>query len=332
MGFFSPWFLAGVIGVGLPIWLHLLKRHKTDPRPFPSLMFFEKREQSSVMHKRLDYILLFILRTLILVLLALLFANPFYRRSTPKAEGKNIVVVAVDHSFSMRAVAGGESRLDKAKREAMNVLGKIPPATAAEVVALGGQLQAMTQQTTDSSELRAAVASIEPSDGRASFGDIARFARQLSEASKTPVELPRDQRPPEIGDAARLHRYAPESGHHADPASGGRRTSQLDGGERVRESRIYDPNRFRIQATIAGFDTPAADRTVSLILNGKTAQTKMVNVPANGRSQVEVIGLDASYGVQQVRSAHRLSRRVRGRRPVSVFGGADRSKESSVRG
>jgi hypothetical protein len=35
MGFFSPWFLGGLIAVGLPIYLHLLKRHKTDPQPFP---------------------------------------------------------------------------------------------------------------------------------------------------------------------------------------------------------------------------------------------------------------------------------------------------------
>ena len=44
-------------------------------------MFFEKREQSSVKHRRLDHILLFVLRTLMLVLLALLFANPFIRQS-----------------------------------------------------------------------------------------------------------------------------------------------------------------------------------------------------------------------------------------------------------
>ena len=70
--------------MGLPVWLHLLKRHKTDPTPFPSLMFFEHREQSSVQHRRLDYILLFLLRTLMLVLLALLFASPFINRLTPK--------------------------------------------------------------------------------------------------------------------------------------------------------------------------------------------------------------------------------------------------------
>ncbi len=122
------------MGVGLPIWLHLLKRHKSDPRPFPSLMFFERSEQSSVVHRRLDHILLFILRTLMLVLLALLFANPFINRATPKAAGKKMVVVAVDDSFSMRAASGtsGESRLDKAKREALDMISGIPATTGAK--------------------------------------------------------------------------------------------------------------------------------------------------------------------------------------------------------
>src|ERR1700744_2018570 len=122
MGFLTPWFLAGVVGVGMPVWLHLLKRHKSDPRPFPSLMFFERREQSSVVHRRLDHILLFILRTLMLVLLALLFPNPFINRFTPKAKGKKLLVVAVDNSFSMRTTQGGKSRLDQAKKQALDIL------------------------------------------------------------------------------------------------------------------------------------------------------------------------------------------------------------------
>ena len=58
MGFFAPWFLAGAVAVGLPVWLHLLKRHKTDPKLFPSLMFFEYREVSSMKHRRLEHLLL----------------------------------------------------------------------------------------------------------------------------------------------------------------------------------------------------------------------------------------------------------------------------------
>ena len=58
MGLFAPWFLAGVAAVGLPVYLHLLKRHSTTPRPFSSLMFFEPRTQSSIKHRRLQYFLL----------------------------------------------------------------------------------------------------------------------------------------------------------------------------------------------------------------------------------------------------------------------------------
>src|SRR5258707_6498310 len=146
MGFFSPWFLAGIAAVGLPIWLHLLKRHKTDPKMFPSLMFFEHHEQSSVKHRRLDYILLLSLRTLMLLLLALLFANPFINRLTPKGEGKRIVVVAVDRSFSMRTTDGAGTRLDRPKPQALDQLAKIPGGTTAPVIGLGGTGQARTQQ------------------------------------------------------------------------------------------------------------------------------------------------------------------------------------------
>ena len=33
MGLFAPWFLAGIAGVALPIYLHLLRRHTTTPHP-----------------------------------------------------------------------------------------------------------------------------------------------------------------------------------------------------------------------------------------------------------------------------------------------------------
>jgi len=303
MGFLTPWFLAGVVGVGLPIWLHLLKRHKSDPRPFPSLMFFERREQSSVVHRRLDHILLFILRTILLILLALLFANPFINRATPKASGKKMVVVAVDDSFSMRAAANGisgESRLDKAKREALDIISGIPATTSAEVLALSGTVNAMTQPINDPAELRGAVAAIKPTDSRASFGELARFTRTLSESTKMPIEvhlvsdLQKTALPPGFTDL----RLAGDTTLILHPVGGEIPNWSV---ENVKApAHIYDPKRVRIQATIAGFGAPAAKRTVSLMLNGKVAQTKQVDVPDSktspGRAQVEFNELAASYG------------------------------------
>src|ERR1700684_1079040 len=108
MGFFAPWFLAALAAVGLPVYIHLLRKHTTTPRLVSSLMFFERGTQSSVRHRRLRYLLLFALRALLMLLLALLFAQPFLRRKTVAASDKLLVVV-VDDSFSMNAPAGAVS-------------------------------------------------------------------------------------------------------------------------------------------------------------------------------------------------------------------------------
>src|SRR5207248_10656255 len=103
MGFLTPWFLAGTLAVGLPIWLHLLKKHKTTPLPFASLMFFERRTQSSIKHRRLRYLLLFALRLALVALLAFAFARPFVNSTTvASARRGKLLVFAVDNSFSMR--------------------------------------------------------------------------------------------------------------------------------------------------------------------------------------------------------------------------------------
>ena len=99
MGFLAPWFLAGVAAVGLPVWLHLLRKHKTTPLPFSSLMFFEKRTQSSIKHRRLRYLLLFSLRALLVLLLVLAFAHPYIHQTVlpPNAPAKS-TVLAIDNS------------------------------------------------------------------------------------------------------------------------------------------------------------------------------------------------------------------------------------------
>ena len=55
---------------------------------------------------------------------------------------------------------------------------------------------------------------------------------------------------------------------------------------------VYDPKRARVSATVTGFSAPAATRTVTLLMNGKTIQSKSVNVPENGRASAEFTGLD----------------------------------------
>ena len=57
MGFFAPCVFRWVcLRLGLPVFVHLLRRHTTTPRPVSSLMFFEAGTQSSTRHRRLRYL------------------------------------------------------------------------------------------------------------------------------------------------------------------------------------------------------------------------------------------------------------------------------------
>src|SRR6185369_14051635 len=176
MGFFTPWFLAGVAAVGLPVWLHLLKKHKTTPLPFSSLMFFEKRTQSSIKHKRLRYLLLFALRTLLILLIVLAFAHPYIQQKLiPLKRSGEVTVLAIDHSLSMRA--GGQ--LAAAKQAAKSIVGGLNPGERAQVLAIGQRVHVRSEVTDDHAPLNAGIDAIEGSDARSSFGELTRTLRSI---------------------------------------------------------------------------------------------------------------------------------------------------------
>src|SRR5262249_53904088 len=54
-----------------------------------------------------------------------------------------------------------------------------------------------------------------------------------------------------------------------------------------------------VQAVIAGYATPAATRTASLLVNGRTSASQAVQGPAGGRAVVGFPALDAPYGVSR---------------------------------
>src|SRR5580692_9867893 len=184
MGLFAPWFLAALAGIALPLYLHLLKRHKQPPKPVPSLMLYESRTIASTHHRRLDHILLLSLRLLVLLLLILAFANPFINRNAATLASNRLVLLVIDNSFSMRA----GTRLQDARDAAMNVLAGKGPARA-QVAAFGSQLRLMTQPIEDQSALRAAVQAIQPGDGHGNFGELARAIRAIADSVHTPVEF-----------------------------------------------------------------------------------------------------------------------------------------------
>jgi hypothetical protein len=302
MGFLAPWFLGGLLALGLPVFVHLLRRQTTVPRPVSSLMFFERGTQSSTRHRRLRYLLLFALRALLVLLLALAFARPFFRHRTVLASDK-LLLVAIDNSYSMNAKAGGSAaaagatRLDEAKREALAVLAGRSGAQKAQVLELAGELKVLTQPVEDADELRAAVESIGPGDSHGNFGELGRGMRAMAETVHTPMELHL------FSDMQSSNMPA----NFADMVMPGNVTLVLHpvGTATVPNwtvesveapGQLVDPKKARVIAVIAGHGTPAATRTVSVVVNGVVTATKKVDVPANGRVTVAFDSLDVPFG------------------------------------
>lgn len=294
MGFLAPWFIgAGVLAAGLPIWLHLLRKYRTTPLPFSSLMFFDRRPQSSVKHRRLRYLLLMSLRIALLLLLALAFARPFLSRAGRAFGGHRLLIIAVDRSFSMRDA----DHMDRAKQAALGALSHLAAGDRGEVLALDSQVEVLAQPTDDPGQLRSAIQSIEPSDRRSSFAELARSLRSIAEATRMPLEVyfatdaQRTSMPPSFGDLqlGPATRLIVES-----LATTGEPNWAVESVNAP--AHIYDPKRSRVQATIAGYNTPAAHETVSLVVDGRVLATRDVEVPANGRSSVEFPALDSPYG------------------------------------
>ena len=294
MGVLAPWFLAALAGLALPLYLHLLKRHRTPPKPVPSLMLYESRVQSSTRHRRLDHILLLSLRLLLLLMLILAFANPFINRNAAALASNRLVLLVVDNSFSMRA----GTRLADAKDAAVRVLSGKGDARA-QVAAFGSQLRLMTQVIVDQSALRAAVQGIPPSDGHGTFGELARAVRAMAESVHTPVELHVFSDMQRGGVAASFSDMALPGNvtlmTHAvvTQAQPNWTVESVDAPGQVWGK---DAKPVHVQAVIAGYGTPAAQRAASLVVNGKTTATKTVAVPANGRATVDFPALDVPYG------------------------------------
>ncbi len=91
--------------MALPVVFHLIRRSSKEQIPFSSLMFLQPAPPRVTKRSRLEHILLLLLRCLVLCLLALGFARPFFQKPMPASQSPETsrkFIVLVDTSASMR--------------------------------------------------------------------------------------------------------------------------------------------------------------------------------------------------------------------------------------
>ena len=172
----APLFLLGLGTLVVPVIVHLIHRHKRESIPFPSLMFIQRIPYKDVRRQQLRHKLLFAIRCLALILLALAFARPFLENAT-EATAADIagreVVILLDRSHSMRFGDRWQRGVEQA-RARLDLLGPLDRAT----VVLFAETAEVTGET--------AIERAQPTAGGTRYGSALQLAGRILSESEQP--------------------------------------------------------------------------------------------------------------------------------------------------
>ena len=126
MGLLAPLFALGMALIGIPYLVHRIRRPEREPVRFSSLMFVPEVKREVIERRRVQHLLLMILRMAMLAVLALAFARPFREvisRANASLGGATDHVIALDVSMSM----GYDGVWARAKMQANAALDAVAP-------------------------------------------------------------------------------------------------------------------------------------------------------------------------------------------------------------
>ncbi|MFN4259051.1 MAG: BatA domain-containing protein [Gemmataceae bacterium] len=128
MTFVHGLLLGGLLLVGVPIVLHLIMRQKPKHVLFPAFRFLQQRLKTNQRKLKLRHLLLLLLRMLLIALIVLALARPrvLDQRLNFTGEQAAAVVLVLDTSMSMEYEFAKQSRLDEAKRRALELVDSLP--------------------------------------------------------------------------------------------------------------------------------------------------------------------------------------------------------------
>ena len=297
MGLLAPWFLVGAVAIGIPLWVHLIRRDQTIRMPFSSLMFLRRVPIKSVSRQKLKHLLLFAARCLLVLLIVAAFARPFIRGSVRQglASGKERrVAIVIDTSMSMQ-VGDRWQRAVSAARETIQGLGE---RDQAQIVSFSADFEIQNLPTSDKTSLLATLTALAPSASPTSYEHAFRAIERIAEDSDRPVAVVfiSDMQKAGLGNSANSLALPSVSEFRVVDVSNGPVPNW--GVESVRVlPRIYQ-TRYpeRLLVNLRGYGTEVSTKDVVLSLTGKVLQRKTVTIPASGAATVEFDPFDVPAG------------------------------------
>jgi hypothetical protein len=129
--------LGGLSLVAVPILVHLVTREKPKHLRFPAFRFLLQKYHTNRRKLRIHHLLLLLLRMLLIAALCLALARPRLHTDLPTFLGGTQaveVVMVFDTSLSMEYERGGLTRLEDARRRALELLEELPAGSRVAVL------------------------------------------------------------------------------------------------------------------------------------------------------------------------------------------------------
>ncbi len=165
----------GLAAAAVPFIVHLISKRRARRVPFGALELLLKSQRRTARSIRLRQLLLLLVRTLVVVALALALTRPVLRAE--QVDGQRaaplVVVVALDVSASMHTRIDGRTLLERARAAALERVRAEPDDVRVGVVACDGAPRDLAAPSFDRGR---AVAALEAQRGGHAFADLAACA------------------------------------------------------------------------------------------------------------------------------------------------------------
>ncbi len=185
MSFLSPWFLLGLLGVAIPMAIHLSRRQKAEKVVFSTIRFLRKTPKKIILFQQIQQWLLLLIRAAIIALLAIAFARPFLSQTVSARTGfsPRSVVILLDTSMSMHY---GDA-FEQAKKAVVSILDSLHTGDEAALVTFSDGTEKVKELTMDLTQLGTFVRNLDsPGFKSTAYLPALRLADQILRSSRHP--------------------------------------------------------------------------------------------------------------------------------------------------
>jgi hypothetical protein len=304
-GFGSPFMLWGLAIGGAPILIHLLHRRKYLEVPWAAMRFLIAATKKQSRRLRLEQILLLIVRTLIMLLIAMALARPSVETFGEyfRAEGPRHRIIVIDATFSMGYSTGERSRFDRARELARQIASAARQGDALQLVRIGESLPRIIvrQPSYQAAAVLEEIAQLPLLDERV---DVSVVLNEIDELLGMAPEISRKEiyfltdlqlaawAPRDSTEAARVKSALKKLGTRAklvflDAGQPGTANTAITG-LRAADGFVLSGRSVPLTATIRNYSTSGAvGQLVELLIDDRLTDTRQIDLPAETDVRVD---------------------------------------------